>query len=396
MRSAGAPAPRWYRRTKLLEGAAVVLVRIANDPRDYAWGSATAIPEYLGVPVTGAPQAELWLGAHPAHPARVDGRPLDAALAEAGLPQPRILLKVLAAAQPLSLQAHPTAEQAAAGFAREEAAGVPLDAPTRTYRDRLAKPELVVAVTPFEALSGFRPLADSLRVLDALVDADERVVPLARRVRDSLRDAVAWLLSDAADLTAVVEGIVAAAERLPDELAAERDTVRRITAFAPGDPAVAIAMLLHRVSLAPGEALFLDAGNLHAYLEGLAIELMAASDNVVRGGMTPKHIDRDELLRILDLTPIDDPRLPAERLAGATRWAPTAPFELRRVEGRHAVDSGGEALLLARSDTTVRTGDGQLHLRRGEAAYASQLRAAVVESDDAWLALAVWPAIQHV
>lgn len=365
-----------------------MLVRIANDPRDYAWGSETAIPEYLGVPVTGAPQAELWLGAHPAHPALVDGRPLDAALAEAGLPQPRILLKVLAAARPLSLQAHPTAEQAAAGFAREEAAGVPLHAPTRTYRDRLAKPELVVAVTPFEALSGFRPLADSLRVLDALVDADERVVPLARRVRGSLREAVAWLLSDA-DLAAVVEGIVAGAERLPEGLAAERDTVRRVTAFAPGDPAVAIAMLLHRVSLAPGEALFLDAGNLHAYLGGLAIELMAASDNVVRGGMTPKHIDRDELLRILDLTPIDDPRLPAERLAGATRWAPTAPFELRRVEGRHAVDSEGEALLLARSDTTVRTGDGELRLRRGEAAYASQLRDAVVESDDAWLALAV-------
>ncbi|MFA4840229.1 MAG: mannose-6-phosphate isomerase, class I [Agrococcus sp.] len=366
-----------------------MLVRIANEPRDYAWGSETAIPEYLGRPETGGPQAELWLGAHPGCPARVDGRPLDAALADAGLPQPRILLKVLAAARPLSLQVHPTAEQAVDGFAREEAAGVPLDAPTRTYRDRHAKPELIVAVTPFEALSGFRPLADSLPVLDALAAVDDRVAPLVHRAGASLRDAVAWLLSDAPDRAPVVEGIVIAAERLPDELAAERDTVRRVAAFAPGDPAVAIALLLHRVSLAPGEALFLDAGNLHAYLEGLAIELMAPSDNVVRGGMTPKHIDRDELLRILDLTPLDDPRLPAEPLDGATRWAPAAPFELRHIEGAHTVGAADEGLLLALSDTAVHTDDGSLGLRRGEAAYASRLRGATVESDDAWLALAV-------
>ena len=366
-----------------------MLVRIANDTRDYAWGSETAIPEYLGRPETGGPQAELWLGAHPACPARADGRPLDAVLADAGLPQPRILLKVLAAARPLSLQAHPTAEQAVDGFEREEAAGVPLDAPTRTYRDRHAKPELIVAVTPFEALSGFRPVAQSLRVLDALTDADERVAPLRMRVRASLRDAVAWLLSDADDIRSVVDGIVRAARLLPDELAAERDTVERVASFAPGDPAIAIAMLLHRVSLAPGEALFLDAGNLHAYLEGLAIELMAPSDNVVRGGMTPKHIDRGELLRVLDFTPLDDPRLPAAPLAGATRWAPAAPFELRRISGAHRVDAADEGLLLALSETTVHAEDGALRLQRGEAAYASRLRGAVVESEDAWLALAV-------
>ena len=366
-----------------------MLVRITNEPRDYAWGSTSAIPDYLGLPATGRPQAELWLGAHPAWPATADGRRLDAVLADAGLEQPRMLLKVLAAAAPLSLQAHPDADQAAAGFAREEAAGVPREAPTRTYRDPNAKPELVVAVTAFEALSGFRPVAASLRALEALAAADERVEPFASRVRGSLRDAVAWMLSGDVQSGSVVQGVVEAGQRLPAPFGAESDTIRRLADCSPGDPAIPIALLLHRVSLAPGEALFLGAGNLHAYLEGLAIELMGPSDNVVRGGLTAKHVDREELLRIVDLTPLDDPRLPAAVEAGVTRWTPDAPFELRRLQGHHRVGRDGQAIVLARSDVRVEAGGESLTLRRGEAAYASHALGAVVEGAEAWLALAV-------
>ena len=365
-----------------------MLVRIANEPRNYAWGSTSAIADYLGMPSTGRPQAELWLGAHPTCPAKVDGRGLDEVLAEAGLEQPRILLKVLAAAAPLSLQAHPDAEQAAAGFAREEEAGVPRDAPTRTYRDPNAKPELVVAVTAFEAISGFRPVAASLRALDALAALDVRVEPLSAHVRGSLRDAVAWMLSGDARVASVVQGVVEAGERLPEPFAQERDTIRRLAACSPGDPAIPIALLLHRVSLSPGEALFLGAGNLHAYLEGLAIELMGASDNVVRGGLTPKHVDRDELLRIVDFTAIDDPRLQSEQLDGARRWRPSAPFELRHVAGRHTIDGSGQLIALARSGAEIGGAGGHLSLRPGEGAFAAKAAGAVIAGDDVWAALA--------
>lgn len=364
-----------------------MLVRITNEPRDYAWGSASAIPDYLGVPTTGRPQAELWLGAHPGCPSRVDGRPLDEVLGDAGVEQPGMLLKVLAAAAPLSLQAHPDAAQAAEGFAREDAAGLPRDAPTRTYRDPHAKPELLVAVTRFEALSGFRPLDASLPVLDALAALDERVAPFAERVRASLERAVGWMLAGGEEARSVVRGIVAAAERLPAGLEAERDTVRRLEAASPGDPAIAIALLLHRLSLEPGEALFLAAGNLHAYLEGLGIELMGPSDNVLRGGLTPKHVDRDELLRILDFTPLDDPRLAPVELPGATGWRPDAPFELRRVRGRHRA-SAEQAIVLAVAPLSIVAGGERLELARGEAAFVAGASELELEGDDAWAALA--------
>lgn len=363
-----------------------MLVRITNEPRDYAWGSASAIPDYLGVPATGRPQAELWLGAHPGCPSRVDGRPLDEVLDDAGVEQPGMLLKVLAAAAPLSLQAHPDAVQAAEGFAREDAAGLARDAPTRTYRDPHAKPELLVAVTRFEALSGFRPLDASLPVLDALASLDEAVAPFAERVRASLEHAVGWMLAGDDEARSVVRGIVAAAERLPAALAAERDTVRRLEAASPGDPAIAIALLLHRLSLEPGEALFLAAGNLHAYLEGLGIELMGPSDNVLRGGLTPKHVDRDELLRILDFTPLDDPRLEPLELPGATGWRPAAPFELRRVHGRHRA-SAEQAIVLAVAPLSIVADGERLELARGEAAFVAAEGELELEGDDAWAAL---------
>lgn len=365
-----------------------MLVRIANEPRDYAWGSTSLIPAFLGAAESGEPQAELWLGAHPASVARAGGIGLDRLLAEQGLDQPRILLKLLAAAQPLSLQAHPDAERAAAGFAAEEAAGMPRDAPNRRYRDPNAKPELVVAVTRFEALSGFRPVATSLEVLSELSRLDGRVLPFEAKVRESVPEAVGWMLESGPAAVSVVDGLVDAAARAPERLAMERDTVRRLADCAPGDPAIAIALLLHRVSLAPGEALFLAAGNLHAYLEGLGVELMGPSDNVVRGGLTPKHVDRDELMRILDFTPIDDPRLPSEHLDGATRWVPDAPFELRHVDGSHRVERAGQLILLAGSAARIAIGDDRLELRRGDAAYAADAAGAHIEGDDVWVALA--------
>jgi mannose-6-phosphate isomerase len=351
-----------------------MFVGISNTPRNYAWGSPTAIAELLGRPESGQPEAELWLGAHPANPAVIDepGRTggaenlvdwiradpaasLGAGLAAAGrLP---FLMKVLAAHSPLSLQAHPSPERAAAGFALENAAGIPLTAADRNYKDPFHKPEIIFALSDtFQALCGFRDLAQTrailaeLRALDATMDDPQPAALLGlenRLVGDAaLRDVVEWLLrdgrgGDSGEVAWLVERVVALAERaefLIDggaqvSFAAELATVRSLASAYPGDPGVVISLLTNLVTLKRGEVLYLPAGNIHAYLSGLGVEVMAASDNVLRGGLTPKHIDIDELLEVLDFAPLPVPYLAPEMQAdGVAVYRPDVPdFELAHI-----------------------------------------------------------------
>jgi mannose-6-phosphate isomerase len=338
-----------------------MLVPLVNEPRDYAWGSATLIAELEGRAPSGHPEAEVWYGDHPGDPAIVpDGRSLGEWLADegaaVGAPQ-RLpyLLKVLAAASPLSIQAHPSKRQAEEGFAREEAAGIPRDDAERTYRDDNHKPELIVALSEtFTALAGLRDLDDTQRLLAGLGPAG---IPLAQRLSGqdaaaALRDTIAWLLSGAAQ--AEVDAIVAAAEASRDEeFAAELALVGHLDRAYPGDPGIAVALLLNLVSLRRGEAVFVPAGVLHAYVEGLGVELMAASDNVLRGGLTPKHIDVAELLHVLDPTPGPPPVLQPERVGGLERFAVPgiADFALlhTRVDGDLEVPLSGVAIALVTS-----------------------------------------------
>ncbi|MDP4334832.1 mannose-6-phosphate isomerase, class I [Curtobacterium sp. A7_M15] len=370
---------------------------ITNTPRDYAWGSVTAIPELLGRTVTGAPQAELWLGAHPGspsvvvNPAMVGGADtlLDWITAEpqdalgpdrTGLP---FLLKVLAAAAPLSLQAHPTPEQAREGYEREEAAGVPIDDPARNYKDPFPKPELVVALSErFEALSGFRPVADTLADVEALDAGSGRLGPLAAHLQHGLEDTVRWLETGDSSAQAVVQAVSDLAAALADDaLTPNTATVRDLAASYPGDPGIVVSLLMHRVTLAAGEAMYLPAGNIHAYLDGLGIELMAPSDNVLRGGLTPKHVDVPELLRVLDFTAYPAPVLAPESVApGVERFAPDGVgFALLRVTGDGrpvGLASGGVAPLHGPSIAICTAGAVTLVgatsatlLRQGESCY---------------------------
>lgn len=303
---------------------------IDNVPRNYAWGSRTAIAEALGRVASGEPEAELWLGTHPASPSFVvdpdvaasEQTTLNTYLSEHGQPPLGFLLKVLAAGQPLSLQVHPTTEQALEGFARENAAGIALDAPQRNYRDASAKPELIMALADdFEALSGFREISESLDVLrdfaraaSAAGDADgaSAVTTYALRVaQHGLADAVTFALTDpdARDVSRVVSD---AASSVVSEISPrDRETVLWLTEEFGAEPGILIALLLHRVTLRAGEALYLGAGNLHAYLRGVGIEVMAASDNVLRGGLTSKHVDVPELLRVASWEPVAAPVWPA-------------------------------------------------------------------------------------
>jgi mannose-6-phosphate isomerase len=315
-----------------------MFVEITNEPRDYAWGSATLIPELLGTAPDGRPQAEIWLGTHPGSPTRVAGtdEPLRATTGE--LP---FLLKILAAGSPLSLQAHPTTAQAEDGFARENAAGIPLDAPERNYKDPFAKPEMVYALSDeFRALCGFRPVAETRAVLDAAapglfpeLTSDAGIRPLFE-----------WLLSGHPGVAAVVELVSSVAADAEGE---SWRTVRGLVAAYPGDPGIAISLLLHSVVLRRGEALYLPAGNIHAYQAGLGIELMGPSDNVLRCGLTPKHVDVPELLRIVDFTPVADPRLIPVTADGLTVFAPDgAGWELVESRGDHELDAGAPELLV--------------------------------------------------
>ncbi|WP_330175532.1 mannose-6-phosphate isomerase, class I [Streptomyces sp. NBC_01498] len=291
--------------------------RLSNTVRPYAWGSTTLIPELLGTAPTGEPQAEMWMGAHPGAPSRVNRSttPLEHPLsdviaaapeAELGAPTvskfgPRLpfLLKLLAAGAPLSLQVHPNPGQAREGYAAEESQGVPIDAPYRNYKDTNHKPELVCALTPFDGLCGFRAPAETADLLARLdVDSLKPYVDLlhAHPEEAALREVLtAVLTADPDEMSHTVHSSAEAAARLGGEYSPYVSIARHY----PGDPGVIAAMLLNHVQLQPGEALFLGAGVPHAYLNGLGVEIMANSDNVLRCGLTPKHVDVPELLRIV-------------------------------------------------------------------------------------------------
>ena len=339
---------------------------IEGAVRNYEWGSLTAIPDLLGLPRTGQPWAELWFGAHPASPATVGarGEPLDRVIAAdpvaalgpavaARYGRLPFLLKVLAAATPLSLQAHPSAADAEAGFEREEAMGVPRDAPQRMFRDRSPKPELICALSAFEAFCGFRDPQRTAVLLDTL---DSRGLdPLRHRVGarsgSEMHDLLEWLLTlDRPAAAALAESAAeaCAASCLDDEWSAVRSAVAELGARHPGDAAVVVALLLNHVVLSPGEGLFLDSGCLHAYLGGTAVEVMADSDNVVRGGLTSKHVDAAALVEIVD-TAVFFPALQRpEPVEGVVTYGPpVAEFCLRRVDvdGPSTLEAGPAVLL---------------------------------------------------
>ncbi|MET8784500.1 MULTISPECIES: mannose-6-phosphate isomerase, class I [unclassified Streptomyces] len=285
--------------------------RLENTVRPYAWGSTTAIPRLLGEEPTGEPQAEMWMGAHPGAPSRTPRGPLNEVIDKAPEEElgsrtvarfgPRLpfLLKILAAGAPLSLQVHPDLEQAKEGYADEERRGIPVDAPHRNYKDANHKPELICALTEFDGLCGFRAPDEAAELLAGLgVDSLKPYVDLlhAHPEEDALREVLTAVLSADPEAMAHTVGEAATAcARLGGAYAPYAD----IAHHYPGDPGVIAAMLLNHVQLQPGEALYLGAGVPHAYLNGLGVEIMANSDNVLRCGLTPKHVDVPELLRIV-------------------------------------------------------------------------------------------------
>ncbi|MFC0007442.1 mannose-6-phosphate isomerase, class I [Micromonospora siamensis] len=364
--------------------------------RDYAWGSRSAIAELQGRPVpSDGPEAELWLGAHPGAPATVDREGTRVSLVDLLVAEPdhwlgeRIvgrfgtrlpfLLKVLAADAPLSLQAHPDPEQARAGHEADAARA----AGERNYVDPYHKPELLVALSPMEALCGFRDPAVSAEALARFgVPALAPVVAALRDGTAGLREAVRTLLTwPAARRAGLAEAVLAAEVAGPDAQLA-----RWLAATYPADPGVLVALLLNHVRLDPGEGIWMPAGNLHAYLGGTGVEIMAASDNVLRGGLTPKRIDVDELLRVLRFEVLDDPVVRPQPVSpGVVTWpVPVEDFALHRV----TVDASGPGVRLAlpgprvvlcrTGKLSVDDGAGAVTLDPGQAAVGTAAGGALV------------------
>jgi mannose-6-phosphate isomerase len=395
----------------------VDLIEPVTQP--YAWGSRTAIAELQGRPApTAEPEAELWMGAHPSAPSVVDRAgakaPLDAVIAAdpSGALGARcdarfggrlpFLLKVLAAQSALSIQVHPSRRQAEAGYRAETERGLAPGDKSRNYVDDWPKPEILCALTRFEVLAGMRPAADAAALLRTLKLA--ALEPLAAELAaddanpGALTRVLATILTwPAANRGLFVEAVVAACERVADdggEYAAACAATVKVAREHPGDLGIVASLLLRHAVLEPGEAVFMPAGAPHAYLHGTGIELLANSDNVVRAGLTPKHIDVPELLKLLDPAAPVPVIWPRPLGGGVSAFDSPAPeFRLyRAVLGAGEVplpgDGGPRIALCTDGAGTLRAGSGTLRLARGESCFIPASDGAVTVSGPADLFVA--------
>lgn len=373
--------------------------RMRNPLQNYAWGSTTAIPELLGIPPTDEPQAEMWLGAHPEAPSFLPevGSTLDAHLAahpyhlgealtgyEGQLP---FLMKLLAVERPLSIQVHPTREQAQKGFHREDLLGIPLNDPRRSFRDHNHKPEMLLAMTTFEALAGFRNPADSGPDLAALFEGrtDGLRGVLVRHLAapdaaQALKSALHSILTSGDEARELARDVVAHANQAPDAHPLY-ELISRVADAHGAEPGVLAVPLLNHLRLQPGEAIFLDAGLIHAYVSGLGVEAMAPSNNVLRGGLTTKHIDVPHLFEVVRYEPtlptVVQPEVEAADGVRVRSYCPPVPefsvHEINLTEGTHQWRSrmGPAVLVTTEGSLDVSCGTGSATVAQGESVFLS-------------------------
>ncbi len=368
--------------------------KLINSVQNYAWGSKSALTELYGIAnPNGLPMAELWMGAHPRSSSKIEdasGQPqslrevidqdktalLGQTVAERFGELP-FLFKVLCADQPLSIQVHPNKQASEIGFAKENAAGIPLDAAERNYKDPNHKPELVFALTPFLAMNAFREFSDIISLLQPVAGAHQAIAHfLAQPDADSLSQLFASLLNmqgeEKSHALAVLKATLASQQGEPWE------TIRFISEFYPDDSGLFSPLLLNVVKLNPGEAMFLFAETPHAYLKGVALEVMANSDNVLRAGLTPKYIDIPELVANVKFVPKPAAELltaPEQRGAELDFPIPVADFAFSLHDLSTSVStlaqSSAAILFCVEGEAVLSKGEKQLVLKPGESAFVS-------------------------
>ncbi|ENL1284335.1 mannose-6-phosphate isomerase, class I [Vibrio parahaemolyticus] len=302
-----------------------------NKIQNYAWGSTSSIHDLFGFSnETNEPQAEVWMGTHPNGCSEVQIEQNTLPLSElikqnqpaylsaetaAKFGDLPFLFKILAAEHALSIQVHPSKQDAEIGFEKEQSAGIPLNASHRNYKDPNHKPELVYALTSYQAMNGFRSYAEIIEAF-SLCDIDELRAPLDAFKHEAnsqgLRDFFVHILTmEGETKERALKQLLAHASRQSEqstdsEQGTDSDVFQLILDLStqyPGDVGLFAPLLLNVITLQPGEAMFLSARTPHAYIKGTGLEIMANSDNVLRAGLTPKHMDVEELVKCTDFVP---------------------------------------------------------------------------------------------
>lgn len=387
------------------------MLKLTNRVQHYAWGNKTALTELYGIPnPENQPMAELWMGAHPNGSSIIeDDRGYTRTLQEiiatdtvgrlgeviaARFGELPFLFKVLCAGQPLSIQVHPSRQAAQAGFARENAAGIPRNAATRNYKDANHKPELVYALTPFVALNGFRDFAEMANLLQPLADAHPAIVEfLAHPQAETLRRLFTALLAMTGDEKR--HALARLNQQIGDNQGEPWDTVRTMATYYPNDCGLFSPLLLNLIKLMPGEAMFLFAQTPHAYLEGVGLEIMANSDNVLRAGLTEKYIDIPELIANVDFKE----KLASQWLTAPVSKGPAAhfpvpvddfAFSVYTLEDTDTVLPAGSPAILFCIEGKVSLSDGKqrLQLVAGESVFIDASESEVIISGQGKLARA--------
>lgn len=372
--------------------------RLVGSVRNYEWGSLEFIPNLLGKPADNKPQAEYWLGAHLSSPSKIEIAGTSYDLAEWLKTNPQalgkqvrarfgselpFLVKVLSARVPLSLQAHPNARDAASGFAKENEQGISLDDPKRTFKDPHHKPELIIALTPFDALVGFRDPSETLDLFDRLgvkASLEPVIGPLRHRSGQAgLAEVFLDVLTVNDERIALANEIVSAAVgHVHDkgELGEFARTAVLLDEYFPNDPSLIAALLLNRRHLEPGEGLHVREGTMHAYLNGSGIEVMASSDNVLRGGLTNKHIDVDALVQVVNFRSEIAPILhPTPLSEGVCEYRiDEDAFRVWRISpskhlGVLPASDTARIVLVAEGEMSMFCKDENLKLERGQSAF---------------------------
>jgi mannose-6-phosphate isomerase len=356
-----------------------VIEKIENQARDYAWGSTTLLADELGFEATGGPMAEVWFGTHSGSPAQtVSG----VSLAELRAKPLGFLLKFLAAAIPLSIQVHPSRAKAIEGFARENAAGLEVDHPNRSYKDENPKSESLVAITEFEVLAGIRPASEVRASLESLrgfvtvnMDALEGLIEVSEQEPDRLFGEV---LNGEADYSGLVGELVA---QIKDPSRPEHELLQDIFAEFGADKGALLALFMRHFLLQPGEALVVPPGTPHSYIRGLGLEIQDNSDNVLRAGLTPKLVDGGEFLHVLDIEVAKACEVVrAKQLAHGLFAYPAISddYSLHRVEvsGQNLladIKLPGDSIVVCISGEIAVSNslEERVVLRRGEAAYVT-------------------------
>jgi mannose-6-phosphate isomerase len=378
--------------------------KLTNVVRDYPWGHHSYIPDFLGLAnVDDKPFAELWMGAHPGAPSRIDTESREGVSLEEWISEdkasslgPKVagsfgrlpfLFKFLAAGDSLSIQAHPSKTLAEEGFAREERAGILRDAPNRNYKDDNHKPEIIMALTRFTAMIGFRKPDDIMESFSELVSVQPKS-DFLNDFRDNIKlgeeQALKIFLNTVLTMDSVTsESILLAAVSASDQPHCgwdriQKHWVQRLAEQFPGDIGALAPLFLNIVELKPGEALFQPAGDLHAYLEGFGLELMANSDNVLRGGLTSKYVDVPELMTVLNFRSSDPDVLKTgdENRCGIRRYStPAGEFALgladQDTNRNTRIPSGmGPVIILSLEGNLVLNSEtDKLKLSKGESAF---------------------------